>query len=313
MQSIEASYVSTVPGVTVWGGIRIRRLRKRRARRITARNAITESVESMLEEAQVHSDDQQPEVGAEEVHLFFECEKCGTHYRKKEFLEAHIEKCTGGSKRDILSRSTSIAMELLVSSEIGLYTTKQINPILENVVVYEEVVSFCARKEGWAARPAYGQTLRTNKVFKYRADLMEWFTQGSVDNARKMSASQMREALKSKYPRTYDFPDEHFITRFISAQFYAQKKVGKANTLSASDLLSTAGMPARRRGVATPYAEAISSLLEGNDASMPRHIKHLVIGKMGMNSSNLPEDFPNDQTLKNRLSSLKSALRNARR
>ena len=149
----EEPYRSSVTDIVVWGGQHIRKLRNRRRRRITSITAIEDATESQIQESSDtrsgNRSSQLELVQAVNEPVILECGKCRAPYRKESSLIAHENKCGGAKvKQTIKARACSIAMYMLAASEIGLYTTNQINPALNAVEVCKDVVGYCKREKG---------------------------------------------------------------------------------------------------------------------------------------------------------------------
>ena len=65
----------------------------------------------------------------------------------------------------------------------------------------------------------------------------------------------------------------------------------------------------KRRGVAKIYADKLVDLLTENRSLMPRQANTALIHAMGLNEDALPDDFPPENALKNKVAAIRALLR----
>lgn len=113
----------------------------------------------------------------------------------------------------------------------------------------------------------------------------------------------------------YDIPGEIFITNFISAQVRKHKNSillsreavnGAANREPGQGSDSAART---RRVMPALYSEKFAELLHSNALFMPRHARAALISTLALEETALPDDFPIEQAVKNKVSSMRAALR----
>ena len=62
----------------------------------------------------------------------------------------------------------------------------------------------------------------------------------------------------------------------------------------------------------TIYAQALEEMLRTNITTKPANVKQLVVDVLNLRTDQLPEDFPTEQQLKSKASSLKTKIRKER-
>ena len=305
--SAEIAYQSNITGVTVWARSR---LRKNQRRRRTRYRYVIQEVEDEIREAASIADQSGDAQGrsVDGEYIMFECEKCEKLYRREDFFKRHIEICIGkhGSQK-VIDRACRMALEILGTPDAPVHTTKDVHPSVSSLEIDESLHTSLKQSKGWARRPAYGKTLGSNSVHRYAEDITEWFELGQKDKGKKLSPSRMREKLIQKYPRRYDIPGEHYILSFVSCLVRKHKK----NVQQMVNGEPLEGRNAGRRGVQEPYCSIMANLVQSRPELMPRHSPAALIEAMGLNPDILPNDFPQESSIKNKCSSLRASRRNA--
>ena len=295
------AYRSTVTRTTVWGRERLRRqMRKRKGKQSFRHDEVTTELVETGEQRDL--EEQQPNIAKD---VMFCCKICGKLYKLNKAFQEHMSVCQKPQlSQSVRDRAIRMALLMIGTHNAPIYTTKGKHPavLLNNISDTTKISA--AQRIGWANRPGYGNTLGKNTIERFVVDLKGWFEEGRLDKEKKMSASRMRERLQNKYPGRYDIPSEQSIIAFISREF---RKVKESVRLPMEGVHSNSRT--KRYVIPTTYYDTLKAILLSNTSLMPREGRVALIEALSITEGHLPPDFPEEGSIKSKVSSLKAAAK----
>lgn len=125
--------------------------------------------------------------------------------------------------------------------------------------------------------------------------------EGSLDKSKRMSADQIQERLEVLYPLRYDIPSSRHIEQSINSIMQSLKRKEKG--------VSSGIVRAERYFIPTKYAEILEQLLLADSSLMPAAAKKKLLDVMNIAVSPKPGDWPPEEKIRQKVSSLKSKLK----
>lgn len=276
--------------VIVW--MRSKVVRRAVSGRIVVETAVDDAVAAIEREKESY-DEMEDGDGDEDDHG--RCSKCG-----QTGSISPGSGCDSGD-RTVLNRASMIAMNMLKTKEVVIFDRKTQNPSLAQVMVEPETVGLNRLQAGWARRIQNGLTHGRNFVSAYASDITELHNHGLQTCGKGTSAKVIQEGLQKRYPQRYDIPSEYHINVMIASI----RKSLNANLPAGS---TGPGGPGRARKMPLHYAEGIREMVLNDRSIMPRDGRAQLIELLDLNADLLPEDFPDDHSIRCTMSSLKTVL-----
>lgn len=232
---------------------------------------------------------------ASESHLP-QCSLCGRLYLHFSALEIHKKKCRGPMESGIVQeRVPGIARGVLNKLDLNTFFSLTSNDV-GSINLSPEIRLGVQFRKLWARRLTYNQCLGENTVEQYSEVITNWFDRGH--RGRKIGASGMLHQLVLDRPLCYDLPSEHHISQYLYSI---------ANDHGKPAWTSPGGRG--RRGMPQKYVLGLEQLLRGTPNLKPRDAMDALILLLNLKKDKLPEDFPSEQAVKNKVSNLKWSMR----
>ena len=161
-----------------------------------------------------------------------------------------------------------------------------------------EIPQSSLKRQGWAWRPAHGDTYGTTYVHLYRTEIKEMFDRGVQTETEKMSPAIMLETLQERYPNRYSLPGKNELRTEISSLLQKQKS----------------GRTQKKSKFSTTFTEFIKNIfdqvLEQKDHQLdrikPKEILAIVKQHLMEEDGSIPLDFSSDKYITAKVSNLKS-------
>lgn len=169
-------------------------------------------------------------------------------------------------RRDLVAEAIRYAAHLIESPQFHIRDGRDDAPEYERA----RNTQLSGRLQGWARRPAAGNTLGATYMHKYVRDVTEMFNAGVEMSSRKMSPAQIRHALQQRYPGVMCLPSHSEIRTRLSVLFLQSKANGHG--VVPMDQTMNSAQPVRRgRKSRLPYevGQFIEAMVKENPGLKP--------------------------------------------
>ena len=215
------------------------------------------------------------------------------------YVENEFDGNVAEQRKDMLSYAKRYALHILREGTLGVRGGRQDvtgeYPQCENY----DIPASVSWNNGWARRPKHGELYGKRSISPYRDEIRQLFEAGAQNEGYKQSAASMHEALLHKYPRKFNVPSEGEIRTEIQ-RLCRLHKLGR-------DLCEPVTGKRGRKGMKNVYSSVLEELVREDPGIKPKF--GLQRFKEILRDSACLEDFPTDQQVKSKISSIKQALR----
>jgi hypothetical protein len=218
--------------------------------------------------------------------------------KKRKRVEVHDPNAQV-TKRDLFTYAVTRAKDLMLSS--STFRNGQ-----DTMPEYDDAATFTGvkpKERGWGRRAPRGTAYGTNYIANYKGDIKEFFEIGRADSTKQMNSSVMLEELMRRYPGRYTLPGEIDIRREINSLFQSQKKEEAKAKRDGRYKATT-----ERYAMPSKYVDEIKAQLILDPNVKPAQVLSHLRNQFASNGA-LTEDFPPDEKIKQKVSSLKTSAK----
>lgn len=250
-----------------------------------------------------HGDRSEPEF-YRQTGSSYRCSRCDEPFRSEIHAMKHASSCkTAATSTLFLDRAVICANTHIENRTISVHCKASENRIMQEMTLSDAVRKATTFPPFWAARPVSGIRLGSNFIDPFRADIEEMVKQGNMNKTNKLSNGQMQEQLRMLYPDRLDIPTTYHINSLVTSHrgvLRDQDNDGNAcdDGVDGATRNTQYRMPIR-------YVQCLDSILNGNPNITEPGMKTAQIMAMGSTMSELPEDFPTEEQIINKATTLK--------
>lgn len=334
-------YSGIETNVIVWRRSQMKMRSRRRRRQIRPESAVmdcTAELEVDLEEEISRDEDSESESESEimtasltNTSALPQCSKCMRVYQRESNMKRHEIACNGmNDQGTVINRAGSIACDLLEHHKLLqvqqnttneqkqqqelYYDPLKSNPIIERINIMNETIIEHGVVQGYSKRIHRNGNMGRNFIHRYEKEIIGYYNMWASGRDGRTASSLVKNALLARYPNNYDIPSEFHIKQAIQSLSGNTLDEDSSAGMVVNDVGGCGDVEEFRQGgggylgVPLVYAYVLRDMVLENRKFRPRYAKETLISRMNLDPDNLPVDFPQDKTIRNKISTLKTRL-----